>query len=122
MSPSLAPVSIRAAITSAYRVMAACTPWIEVLRSAVICEIETFITLVSSVMTNWPEARMMIGIHLRIALPSGPALGGRRVLGRELGEQAPFLLVLGEEEEDHDRADQYGDDSGQIGPLVAVEE
>ena len=67
MSPSLAPVSIRAAITSAYRVIAACTPWIEVLRSAVIWEIETFITLVSSVMTNWPEARMMIGIHLRIA-------------------------------------------------------
>ena len=66
MSPSFAPVSISAAITSAYRVMAACTPWIEVLRSAVIWEIETFITLVSSVMTNWPEARMMMGIHLRM--------------------------------------------------------
>jgi len=52
MSPSLAPVSISAAMTSAYRVMAACTPWIEVFRSAVIWEIETFITLVSSVMTN----------------------------------------------------------------------
>src|SRR3954449_8925595 len=109
MSPSLAPVSIRAAITSAYSVIAAWTPWIEVLRSAVICEIETFITLVSSVMTNWPEARMTIGIHLRIALP---ALGGRRVLGCELGEQAPFLLVLGEEEEDHGRADQDSGDSG----------
>ena len=67
MSPSLAPVSISAAITSAYSVIAACTPWIEVLRSAVIWEIETFITLVSSVITNWPEARMMIGIHLRIS-------------------------------------------------------
>src|SRR3954462_14161731 len=66
MSPSLAPVSIRAAMTSAYKVIAACTPWIEVLRSAVIWEIETFITLVSSVMTNWPEARMMMGIHLRM--------------------------------------------------------
>jgi hypothetical protein len=32
----------------------------------VICEIETFITLVSSVMTNWPEAKIMMGIHLRI--------------------------------------------------------
>ncbi len=59
-------MSISAAITSAYSVIAACTPWIEVLRSAVIWEIETFITLVSSVITNWPEARMIIGIHLRM--------------------------------------------------------
>src|SRR3954452_9743291 len=103
MSPSLAPVSIRAAMTSAYKVIAACTPWIEVLRSAVICEIETFITLVSSVMTNWPEARMTIGIHWRIALP---ALGGRGVVGCERGVQARCERVLGEEEEVDGGADQ----------------
>ena len=60
-------MSMNAAITSVYSVIAACTPWIEVLRSATIWEIETFITLESSIITNWAEARMMIGIHLRIS-------------------------------------------------------
>ena len=56
---------MNAAITSVYSVIAVCTPWIVVSRSSTICEIATFITLVSSTMTNWAEARMSRGIHLR---------------------------------------------------------
>ena len=74
MSPSFAPSSMNAAITSVYRVIAVCTPWIVVSRSSTICEIATFITLESSTMTNWAEARMIIGSHLRItpSLPRPP--------------------------------------------------
>ena len=35
-------------------------------RSSTICEIETFITLESSVMTNCAAARITIGVHLPI--------------------------------------------------------
>ena len=66
MSPSFAPSSMNAAITSVYSVIAVCTPWIEVSRSSTICEIATFMTLESSTITNWAAARMSIGSHLRM--------------------------------------------------------
>ena len=65
MSPSFAPTSMNAAITSVYIVIALCTPVTVVLRSATICEIETFITLESSTMMNWADARITNGSHLR---------------------------------------------------------
>ena len=67
MSPSFAPTSMNAAITSVYIVIALCTPVTVVFRSATICEIETFITLESSTMMNWADARMISGSHLRTA-------------------------------------------------------
>ena len=67
MSPSFAPTSMNAAITSVYIVIALCTPVTVVFRSSTICEIETFITLESSTMTNCADARMISGSHLRIA-------------------------------------------------------
>ena len=57
---------MNAAITSVYIVIAVCTPWIVVSRSSTICEIATFMTLVSSTITNWAEASMMRGIHFRM--------------------------------------------------------
>ena len=56
---------MNAAITSVYSVIAVCTPWIVVWRSWTICEIATFMTLVSSTITNWAEASIASGIHLR---------------------------------------------------------
>ena len=67
MSPSFAPTSMNAAITSVYIVIALCTPVTVVFRSATICEIETFITLESSTMMNCADARIASGSHLRIA-------------------------------------------------------
>ena len=67
MSPSFAPTSMNAAITSVYIVIALCTPVTVVFRSATICEIETFITLESSTMMNCADARIDSGSHLRIA-------------------------------------------------------
>ena len=58
---------MNAAITSVYIVIALCTPVTVVFRSATICEIETFITLESSTMMNWADARMISGSHLRTA-------------------------------------------------------
>ena len=71
MSPSLAPSSMNAAITSVYSVIAVWTPWIVVSRSSTICEIATFMTLESSTMTNCAAARMSIGIHLRMSVSPG---------------------------------------------------
>ena len=56
---------MNAAITSVYIVIALCTPVTVVFRSSTICEIETFITLESSTMMNWADARMISGSHLR---------------------------------------------------------
>ena len=36
------------------------------MESLTICEIATFMTLVSSTITNWAEASMMRGIHFRM--------------------------------------------------------
>ena len=69
---------MNAAITSVYIVIALCTPVTVVFRSATICEIETFITLESSTMMNWADARMISGSHLRIARLSGPATSQER--------------------------------------------
>ncbi len=63
MSPSFAPTSMNAAITSVYIVIASCTPEIVVSRSSTICEIDTFMTAESSTITNWAEARMISGSH-----------------------------------------------------------
>src|SRR3954447_19783135 len=41
--------------------MASCTPVIVVLRSATIWEIDTFMTLLSSTITNWAAANTTIG-------------------------------------------------------------
>jgi hypothetical protein len=65
---------MNAAITSVYAVIASWTPWMVVSRSATICEIETFITLLSSTITNWAAARIAIGSQLvRILEWYGPA-------------------------------------------------
>src|SRR5262245_19054140 len=66
MSPSFAPTSMNAAITSVYAVIASWTPWIVVSRSATICEIDTFMTLLSSTITNWAAARIEMGSQLRM--------------------------------------------------------
>src|SRR3954451_13583048 len=61
MSPSFAPASMSAAITSVYAVIASWTPWIVVSRSLTIWEIDTFMMLLSSTITNCAAARMTIG-------------------------------------------------------------
>src|SRR4051794_7149483 len=66
MSPSFAPRSMKAAITSVYIVIAVWTPEIVVSRSSTIWVIATFMTLESSTITNWAEASIISGIHLRI--------------------------------------------------------
>jgi heme/copper-type cytochrome/quinol oxidase subunit 3 len=60
---------MNAAITSVYAVIAPCTPVTVVSRSATICEIETFITLESSTITNCAAARMTRGNQRRIKRP-----------------------------------------------------
>ena len=65
MSPSFAPTSMNAAMTSVYIVIASWTPWIVVSRSSTICEIETFMTLESSTITNCAAHRISRGNHLR---------------------------------------------------------
>ena len=45
-------------MTNVYMVMAVCRPTTVVLRSAATCEIDTFITVVSSTMMNWAAASM----------------------------------------------------------------
>ena len=54
-------------MTSVYAVIASWTPWIVVSRSATICEIDTFMTLLSSTITNCAAARIAIGNGLRMA-------------------------------------------------------
>src|SRR4051795_11668774 len=66
MSPSLAPASMNAGIASVYIVIASCTPWIVVSRSATICEIDTFITLLSSTITNCADPSTAIGSHAKL--------------------------------------------------------
>ena len=44
--------------------IASWTPWIVVSRSATICEIDTFMTLLSRTITNWAAARIAIGTQL----------------------------------------------------------
>ena len=56
---------MNAAITSVYIVIALCTPVTVVFRSATICEIETFMTLESSTITNWADARIPSGSQRR---------------------------------------------------------
>src|SRR3954469_2116276 len=77
MSPSFAPASMNAAMTSVYAVMASCTPWMVVSRSATICEIDTFMTLLSSTITNCAEARTVIGSQAGadVDAPAGGAGG-----------------------------------------------
>ncbi len=43
--------------------IASWTPWMVVSRSATICEIATFMTLLSSTITNWADARMRMANH-----------------------------------------------------------
>src|SRR3954451_9709832 len=73
-SPIFAPVSMNAAITSVYAVIANCTSGTDVFRSDTTCEIDTFITVVSSTITNCAAARTMIVVRLRIQ-PAGTGTG-----------------------------------------------
>ena len=66
---------MNAAITSVYAVIASCTPWIVVSRSATICEIDTFMTLLSSTITNCADARMMMGSHSADRVTSSDGAG-----------------------------------------------
>src|SRR5438270_2268799 len=66
MSPSFAPVSMNAAITSVYAVIASCTSGTVVCRSLTICEIDTFMTVLSSTITNWAVPSSRIVVRLRI--------------------------------------------------------
>src|SRR3954451_15123158 len=52
---------MNAATTSVSALMASCTPPIVVLRSATIWEIDTFMTLLSSTITNYAAANTAIG-------------------------------------------------------------
>ena len=56
IAPILPPVIISDAITSVYNVIAVWMPVTVVPTSAATCRIETFITELSSVIKNWPEA------------------------------------------------------------------
>src|SRR5262245_42248097 len=64
--------------------MASWTPWMVVSRSATICEIDTFMTLLSSTITNCAAARIVIGSQLRIAAwyASDAVEAGRRRMGK----------------------------------------
>src|SRR5918994_6065446 len=74
MSPSFAPVSMNAAITRVYAVIASWTPWTVVSRSATIWLIDTFMTLLSSTITNCAAARTAIGSQfIRAAAGRSPA-------------------------------------------------
>src|SRR3954464_12057613 len=72
--------------------MAVWTPWIDVSRSSTICEIATFMTLVSSTITNWAEASMKRGIHLRMPertlTRAGVAYASPRRRWRDTGGEA----------------------------------
>src|SRR4051795_2410579 len=70
MSPSFAPTSMNAAITSVYIVIASWTPEMVVSRSATICEIDTFMTAESRTITNCAAQSTMSATHLPISLRS----------------------------------------------------
>jgi hypothetical protein len=76
-------------------VIASCTPWIVVPRSDAIWEIETFMTLLSSTITNCAEARMTRAIHFMPALYAA----GRwlwtpdRATDRQVGPRRPESLT-----------------------------
>src|SRR3954454_4155234 len=88
MSPSFAPASISAAMTSVYAVIASWTPEIVVSRSLTICEIDTFMTLLSSTITNCAAASTEIGSQTRRVACSaiGPIV---RATGRQRQWRAP---------------------------------
>src|SRR5687768_8447983 len=92
MSPSITPSSMKAVITSVYRVMPVCTLRNVASRSLTLCEIATFMKVVSSNMMNWVEASIASGIHLRMVRSLGNDCGRRRFGGRRgpLQQLAPF--------------------------------
>ena len=67
MSPNLAPVSMNAAITSVYAVIASWICATVLCRSLTTCEIDTFITVLSSTMMNCAVASTAIVPRLRIS-------------------------------------------------------
>ena len=67
---------MNAAITSVYIVIAPWTPWIVVFRSATICEIDTFMTLLSSTITNCAALRMISGSMLAFFSGIGRSYSG----------------------------------------------
>ena len=56
--------------------IASWTPWIVVSRSATICEIDTFMTLLSSTITNCADARIAIGSQSDVPRTSSAAEDG----------------------------------------------
>ena len=56
-------MSMNDAITSVYIVIAVCRPTMVVSRSSTTCEMDTFITVVSSTMMNCAEASMPTTPH-----------------------------------------------------------
>src|SRR3954453_22067391 len=100
MSPSFAPVSMKAAITRGYAVMASCTSGTVVFRSSTTCEIDTFMTVLSSTMMNCavPSRRMVVRFFISgpAPLPAGSgvrALEDLRLLGVELLVAQHALVV-----------------------------
>src|SRR6187549_1088020 len=98
---------MNAAITSVYMVMAAWTPVTVVSRSATICEIETFITLESSTITNCAAARMIRGSQRRIMSVlrrERPELVLARLddADMRLGHRVPGAREIAERLRDHD--------------------
>src|SRR5215207_2889941 len=77
--------------------MASCTPWIVVPRSATIWLIDTFITLLSSTITNWAAARMPIGsqaIGAAAAAVAGASRGATVMPGSHAEAGAVERLVV----------------------------
>ena len=85
---------MNAAITSVYSVIAVCTPWIVVSRSSTICEIATFMTLESSTMMNWADARMSHGQPLAHERPTLSRRYGVRRQGHIEGGPMPARATI----------------------------
>src|SRR3954454_16286049 len=84
MSPSRAPTSMNAAITSVYAVIASCMPCTVVSRSSTTCEIDTFMTVVSSTMMNCAVPSSMIVVRFFIGAPDPGESGAVRALENEI--------------------------------------
>ena len=92
MAPILPPVIISDAITSVYKVIAVWMPVTVVPVSAATCRIETFITELSSVIKNWPEASTDSTKPLPATRPGEPvplAVGVALVTCRDYGPRHP---------------------------------
>ncbi len=96
IAPILAPVIISAAITSVYAVIA---PWIPVTvvpTSSATSSIETFMTELSSVIRNWPDAsvnRTRVAAAARAAEPESAAAVMAAILSERRGSRGRLTGV-----------------------------